>query len=143
MKKLTPTHWDIYNAVKEGGKLTQRELCSLVQGLTFVEKATNCKNDAKGDHCKPLLRYIKEINESPEVEKIVVIENYTYRLGNEEDCIKYYQNLMLRAVTMLNKAQAVKRKMLANGYGKLISCQGKEITEGSGARPFVEAYPNG
>lgn len=143
MNKLTPLHWSIYNAIKDGGTLTQRELCSKVQGLTYNEKATNCKNDEKGDHCKPLLNYVRDINKSPEVEKIIIIKDYTYKLGNEDECMLYYTTLMQRAVNMLEKANAVKRKMMANGMGKLLSCQNVQIDENSTARRFTEAYPNG
>lgn len=149
MDKLNRVDWAVYNAIKEGGVLTQKKLCQVVnetlgyKALNYLDKATNCKNDRKGDHCKNLLYIVRKINKSPEVEKIIVIKNYCYFLGSEEQCMAYYRQLTERAITMFKKANAVWRKIKKDGQGKLVSCHGDEITEKSEARRFVEAYPNG
>lgn len=149
MEKLNKVDWAVYNAIKEGGVITQKELCEAVnarlghKALTYNAKATNCKNDQKGDHCKWLLPIVQKINASPEVEKIIVIKNYCYFLGSEEQCMAYYRQLTERAIAMFKRANAVWRKIKKDGQGKLISCHGEEITEDSKARRFTEAYPNG
>lgn len=149
MEKLNRLDWAVYGAIKECGVLTQKELCQAVnealgyKALNYLDKATNCKNDQKGDHCKNLLYIVRKINESPEVEKIIVIKNYCYFLGNEEQCIKYHDQLMKRGLEMIKKANCVLAKMNKDRQGKLISCHGDEITEKSNARRFTEAYPNG
>lgn len=149
MEKLTSLEWAVYGAIKEGGMITQKELCEAVNArlgrsaLEYKDKATNCKDDSKGDHCKKLLYIVQKINESPEVEKIIVIKNYTYFLGNEEQCKAYHDQLLRRAIAMIKKANAVLAKTKKDGQGKLVSCHGDEIADGSNARRFTEAYPNG
>lgn len=86
---MTKIEWAVYNAIKEKGELSQKELCEAVneglgyEALRYSATATNCKNDEKGDHCKRLLNIVKAINESPEVEKIIVIKGVSLfpRLG--------------------------------------------------------------
>lgn len=149
MEKLNSLEWAVYEAIKEGGTITQKDLCEAVNArlgrvaLKYKEKATNCKDDSKGDHCKQLLYIVQRINESPEVEKIICIKKYTYFLGNEEQCKAYHDQLLRRAVAMIKKANAVLAKAKKNNQGKLVSCHGDEITEESKARRFTEAYPNG
>lgn len=145
MKKMTKTHWAIYNALKEGA-MTQKELCSRVnsilgeKALRFNERATNCKNDERGDHCKPLLKYVREINESPEVDRIIITKKYVYKLGDEVECINYHRYLQEKAFKMYKRASAIWMKIKKNGQGKLVSNQGKEIDEKSKAKRFVDTY---
>lgn len=143
---MTSLEWAIYNAIKEKGTLTQKGLASLVnerlgyKALIYTEKATNCKNDEKGDHCKQLQNIITSINASPEVEKMIVVKNYTYKLGTEEECLDYALKLKAKAMRLLKRYSDIMTKCGKNDQGKLVSCQGKEITETSEARKFVEAF---
>ena len=153
-RKLTPLEWAVYNTIKEttvneNRTISQKELVEKVNEqfgcaiLKYTQKCTNCKNDSKGDHCYALIDLVRAINESEEVEKIIVVKAYSYKLGTIEECEEYYNIAMKRAYHFLKKASTISRKMKRDGQGKLISCQGKEITIDSKAREFVEAYIDG
>lgn len=143
---MTSLEWAIYNTIKEKGTLTQKGLASLVnerlgyKALNYNDKATNCKNDEKGDHCKQLQNLVTSINASPDIEKMIVVKNYTYKLGTEEECLEYALKLKEKAMRLLKRYGDIMIKYGKNDQGKLVSCQGKQIDGTSTARPFVEAF---
>ena len=129
--KMTPRAWAVYRALRlaDGKPLTQFEI-AVYAGLKYNEKATNCKDDAKGDHCKALSKIVAEINASPEVEKIVVVDKYTYRLADREEAEEAAAKYQERGLRLLAKAAAIRRKAAADGQGKVISCQADRLRRG-------------
>lgn len=154
-KPLTPRQWNLYRHIKfctEVGRFNPKtnsndhfatqESITISWNKAIHEDGYYYQKDTKhGDHCRQIWDDVQAVNESPEVEKIIVVDDYTYRLGTEEECEKYFLWLKRKAVVLLKRAYVVFGKMSKDGQGKLVSDQDKWIGDDSAARSFVEAFP--
>lgn len=141
--KLNTRQWTTYNLISRnthaGHKTTIGEIIGhypitdYEDGYTFAKKSSH-------DPCKMVWKDIITINASSEIEKIIIIDNFTYRLATEEEAKAYYERLRLKALKAMARAYCVKMKIKADGQGKLISCHGDPIDDESKARRFVEAF---
>lgn len=135
---MTSREWLVYNIIKvnslKGLKTTQKQLCSLVDGLVY-------NDDIKShDHCSALWGIIKNINESDEIDKIIISDNFEYWIGNEEETIEYLNTLWGRIMPKLERYWGLVKKTKLNGQGKLLSNQLQPIDDNSNARPYHEVY---
>lgn len=76
---MTARQWSLYNFLSSdpGRWFTQREICENVEGYTYCER----NNDRS-----PCIRDDKlVINASPEVDKIVVMKNYCFKIGTVDE----------------------------------------------------------
>ncbi len=142
---LTPLHWSVYRAIRENtlGRnppLTQRQVVDLVNAdmekMGHPERLPYVENDA--NHCRKLWDLVQDINDSPEIEKVIVVYKYTYFLGNEYETEWYRCKLRSDAIRKLVRAARVAQKTSRNGQGKLISCHGKVLEVDI---DFIEAFP--
>lgn len=86
---------------------------------------------------------INALKKSPELEKAIVFKHYNYELGSKDKIEKQRDEYKERAIKLLVRASILDKKIKADGQGKLISCQGKEITDDSQARRFVDSFIDG
>lgn len=144
MEKLNSRQWATYNLIKEnslkGQATAQKEVCDNYPAETRKDGYVWAKGANTHDRCLKVWHDVHAINASSEVEKIIVMDNFTYRLATEEEAGEYYAKLQERALKALVRAYNVKRKIKADGQGKLISCQGELIDDESKARRFVQAF---
>lgn len=143
---LTPRQWAAYRMIKEkslqGSFCTQRDLCDGYSANDRKDGYVYVENPKHGDHCRAILNDVYAINESYEIEKIVVVKDMTYRLGTEEECADYYWRLVIPAGKKERRAKAIKDKMGRDGQGQLLSRRLKEIYDGSDPKTkrFIEAF---
>lgn len=138
---LDTTAWRLYdlikyNSVVENRKTTQKEICDKLNELGFVwndEITTH-------DHCPKVWTVVNQINNSWEVDKVIISKNFEYWLGNEEETQNFLDSLWQQLSPRLCRYWNFKQKLSRNGQGKLISNQGEVITDTSKARRFVESY---
>lgn len=140
--KLTTRQWKTYNAIKEatkkGGTISRRELY-LLQPKDYVWN----DNSKSHDNCVAIRTDVDAINESEEIEKIVVYDSKgNFKLAeNAEEAYDFLYRVYCKvAVEKFRKMRLIKQKMSANGQGKLISTKGDVIDEKSKAREYVETY---
>lgn len=143
IRKLTSRQWALYNLVKEySEKGIALEQDFIVDSIKGYEHSKNPKNhndctsvwsDVWGDN---------GINWSSEVDKIIVIDNFTYKLGNEKDLEMYAKDLQKKALRGLKRFWAIIKKMKNDGQLKLLSNQMNPIDENSKARTYVETFVN-
>ena len=142
--KLTPRQWATYNLIKEasskGVSVSIEEIVANYHESAHKGGYSLSTSVGSHDICGNVWRDVVAINASAEVEKIIIIDNFTYRLATEEEAEEYYADLRTKALRALQRASAIKRKIRKDGQGKLISCKGEAIAENSKARPFVEAF---
>ena len=121
-EKLTELHFKVYEAIKAsteyGNPIDQRSLCEAC-GLPYKEETTNSSN-GKGDHCRNLWTIVKEINESLEIDEIGVVDDYTYRIGTEEETKEYRNYLMKKLRKLVRRVQVIDKKMARNGKSFLV-----------------------
>lgn len=134
---LTPEEWKLYRIIKAnslmGKKTTQKEICNLM-GYKY-------NDDPKAhDPCPKVWTLIKNLNESNEIEKIIISFNFEYWLGNEQETKVYMDKLWNDLEPRLVRYWKYLKKIKKNGQGKLLSTQLEPIDEESHARKFVESY---
>ena len=142
-KKLTPRQWATYNLIKNassrGESATIEQIIANYPESAYKDGYRRSER-ASHDPCKSVWHDIVALNASSEIEKIIIIDNFTYRLATEEEAEAYYQTLKDKALRAFNRAYNIRRKIRKDGQGKLISCQGAIIVQDSTARRFVEAF---
>ena len=144
LAKMTPRQWSTYRVVEERMQLGLP--CS--QNLIFASYPKAEHEDGyvwnecakHGDHCREIWDDVQAINESPEVDKIIVVRKYDYKLGTEEECERYFNWLRSKGLKLMQRAYAVLNKCSKDGQGKLLSNQLKEIEGNDGAKPFTESF---
>lgn len=140
--KLTTRQWNTYNAIKnatENGKtISKRELYELQPNdYEWNDKATT------HDNCIMIRNDVNIINDSEEIEKIVIYDKHgNFKLAeNEQEVYDFLFRVYCKvAVEKFRKMRHIKDKMSRDGQGKLISTKGDVIDENSKARKYVEAY---
>lgn len=155
MSDLNPRQWATYRLIREkslaGSFCTQKDICLNFprfgeDGREIDEDGYNyVENPSHGDHCRTILDDVYAINESYEIEKIVVVKDMTYRLGTEEECADYYWRLVIPAGKKEHRAKLIKDKMEQDGQGQLLSRSLREIykTADKKTREYIEAYIDG
>lgn len=146
-ERLTPRQWATYNLIKEassrGEKVSIEEIVANYHESAHKGGYSLSTGVGSHDICCGVWQDVTKINASTEVEKIIIVDNFTYRLATEEEALEYYSEMRAKALRALVRANAIKRKIKADGQGKLISCQGVAIDGDSKARPFVESFVEG
>jgi hypothetical protein len=143
---MDPLDWAVYRVIEKTTlerhrPATLREIVDAIDlDLTLPEDLKFVWNEKDRNHCRAVWTVVKHINDSDEVEKIVVIDGFTYCLGNKDQSYGYIAKLVRDARKKLARAYRMKKKADSNGRGKLLSCQGKEIDASSEAEPFVESF---
>lgn len=107
---------ELYNLIASSQTaLTQKEICEkLSQYYTYRESPTT------HDNCPVIWRDINIINKSNEFEKIIIIDNNTYRIGTKEECLKYADKMMIKAVKALSRYWSLVHKINRDGQGDLL-----------------------
>ena len=139
---LTPRQWALYRLIKQnteqGRKTTQREICVVVEGYEWNEKDGNTH-----DHCVSIwndLNGAKGLNFSPEIQKIVITENFEYWIGDREEVADYLNSLWKELMPRLIRYWKLKAKQKEDGQGQIFSCHGELIDDDSAARGYIEAF---
>ena len=150
-KKLTPRQWWLYGFVKKttslqpGKWLSQDEIVEGIWGdLSYChdDKYEINENPRSHDRCILIWLDVEAINKSPEVDKIILVNDHSYKMavGYDEANEFYLESIRKRAIASLVRYSNAKRKCRADGQGKLLSLDLKPIDEESKAKAFIEAF---
>lgn len=141
MNQLTPKEWALYRILKENTAnnkpLSIKEICDLLPDYFKLGKSNG---GDKNTNCSAIYKAIDTINNSTEVEKIIIVDNNRIYLGNEQQTKEYASKLKVRALKQFKKYWNVVNKSQVDGQGKLVSCQNNVIDKASRARDFVESF---
>jgi hypothetical protein len=143
--RMNPRQWATYRLIEsnslEGRTTTLNEVFANYCAAEHPSDGYRWnESDKRGNKCRAVWDDIQTINNSLEIDKIVVVENYTYRIGTEEECEAYWRYLHSKAMSLLKRASDVACKMQRNFQGKLLSNQGNAIADDSGEKQFYETY---
>lgn len=144
--KLNSTNWALYNFLKTKTNdnpnhwVTHGEICSALP-MDFSMNHQACKKIC----CSKIQRHIIEINESNEIEKIILYKNQSYKLAtsNEEAESFIKEKLLIKGCRILKRYWQILDKINKDGQGKILSSRGDIIDESSKTRRFVESFING
>lgn len=100
------------------GYATQREIFEEVNYEMPGELQWN-ESSKSHDHCFPIWHAVTRINSSDEVDKIVIIDDFRYRLATEEEAKEYISELKSQALRKLKRVSDIMRKYRMDGQGDL------------------------
>ena len=128
-------HWRLYKLIKENPGITVKEICeAMPEYYSYKESEHNFTN------CPAIYEDIDYLMSSARIEKIIIKDNGTFRLGTEEECIEYANKIFLKAKKLMAKYGVIARRIPKNKQGKLFGTNLQPIDENSQARPFVETF---
>ena len=138
-RKLKPSEWELYRLIKYNSEVldrrtTQREICDKIPEYKWND------DPLAHDHCSSIWTAIKNLNESNEIEKVIISFNFEYWLGGKEETQVFLDKLWGDIEPRLKRYWTYLRKVKKNGQGKLLSAQLEPIDENSNAREWVESY---
>lgn len=131
---MTPRQWNLYNLLKANPDkwFTQKEIVDSVQGYEY--------HNRNNDKAPQIREDKKAINASLEVDKIIVMKKYCFKLGSEKEIEHERSKHLKRLKAQLDEIKAIDKKLSQNGQGKLLSNKCKEIGENSNVKEFHETY---
>ena len=124
--KLTPRHWALYrliyhNSIVEHRKTTQREICDKIEGYEWIE------SNNTSDHCSAIWTDVKDNNESPMHDKLIITKDYEYWIGSERETREFIKGLWKALSPRLKRYWSYLKKIGLDGQGKLLSNAGNVI----------------
>lgn len=91
----------------------QQELLEALPELKWSETTSH-------DKCPKIWSLVQEINNSDEIEKVILIKNFTYKIATEEEAKEYVKELMNnRIVPRLQRYWRIVKKMKLDGQYNL------------------------
>ena len=134
--KMINREWELYVLLRKNDM--GWELKSILELLPCYFKADHYTNNKP--YCRDLTFAIDLINESPEVDKIIVYKNGRYKLATEEEAKEYAEKLNVKWKKQVIREQKIMVKILRDQQGKLLSNQNKPIEDNSRTKEFHETY---
>lgn len=136
--KLTPLHWAFYNIVASRGQdgIGIKELAEM---LEFDVRSLEEERYSSNTETYVAFHTMKEeINNSMEVDKIIIIKGYRYRIGTEEEVSQYHERLYQRGIDYLGRAAIISQKMRQHNQGKTVNNQNNPMNKNN--EEFHNAY---
>lgn len=94
----------------------QGEWVSQEEILLALPELRTSENEKSHDKCTKIWSLVNELNNSTEIENIVLIKNFTYKIATEEEAINDVKSYMKnRIVPMLNRYWVKVRKIKKDG----------------------------
>jgi hypothetical protein len=147
---LTPRQWWLYGYIKAYNErfpdkwLTQRDIVTAnnVDVLYPHDDRYHISDNPNAhDKCIPIWLDVAAINRSMEVDKIILINDQTYKMPtSKKEAEKYLDGRKKAALRILKRYWIAKEKIDRDGQGKLLSDQEREITKQSRAKEFYESF---
>lgn len=131
-------HWAFYRIIETRGQqgIGIKELAEM---LEFDTKSIESSKYPSNTETYVSFHTMKEeINNSMEVDKIIIMKNYRYRIGTEEEVREYHRKLYSRGLDYLERASIVASKIRQHGQGKTVNNQNNPMNESN--KQFHNAY---
>lgn len=140
---MNTTEWRLYNFLKDQAEIdpnryiTQEEICEALPDLFKMNHLAMKKHC-----CSTIQIHVIKINQSSEIEKIILYKNQTYKLAaNREEADEFLKKkLYNKALRLLYRYSILNDKVNSDGQGKIISNKDHVIDAESKARNYVETY---
>lgn len=137
---LTEVHMAMYETLlsqyeaypTEDYSMGQYDLCEAINWKLGYEAVVYIDNPSHGDHCATLGQLAKDLNRNTEIDKIVLLNNYRFRLATEEEAIKYAEKLRKEGMKKLAMSSSVLNKIKRNNQGDMTTNTFHETYVGKG-----------
>ena len=135
VEKLTPRHWAFYRLIEQSGE--GMDILELAEIMGYEKEKT--QYIAHTTYYRDFHNLKEEINNSPEVDKMIVLDRgRVYRLATQKEAIEHYNQLYKRGMDYLTRASRVSLKITSHGQGKTVNNQNRPMNES--CEPYHEAF---
>lgn len=121
MKELTNRQWTTYFYIlfrsEKGERATLEDIVNHYPKSLHEDGYELSANDKAHDKCRPVWGDVTAINKSLLIDKIVIIDKFTYRIGSKEETEAYCQNLKDKAIRALARLSVMNKKLKRDGQG--------------------------
>lgn len=142
MKKLTTRQFRLYDLLVAVAQTNPNRWVSKqeIAGYLGKEHYTINNNELAHDLCSTMNLDRIVINNSLEVDKIILIKDNEFKVATEEEAIELEQELHNQAMKLLGRMTFIQEKRRRNNQGKVLSNQLKPIDESSRAEKYHETF---
>ena len=141
--KLTTRQWQFYNYLKEQAVDNEKKWVDKAELGMMIPLYNLNYDDLSHDICSTMNLDRLTINNSSEVDKLILIKDNRFKIATYEEAREMEQELYNQAMKLLARMGVIGRKINKDGQGKLLSNQIRPIDSESQARPYVETFIRG
>ena len=138
--KLNTRQWKFYNYLKEQAFEDGDRWVSKWEISVAITDYEYNNSPYAHDECSTMNGDRLAINNSQEVDKLILVDNNCFKIANLDEAIEMRNDYYNQAMRLLGKMSIIANKIDRDGQGKLISNQNKPIDETSKAREFYETF---
>lgn len=138
--KLNTRQWKFYNYLKEQAFEDGDRWVSKWEISVAITDYEYNNSPYAHDECSTMNGDRIAINNSPEVDKLILVDNNCFKIAKLDEAIEMRNDYYNQAMRLLGKMSIIANKIDRDGQGKLISNQNKPIDETSKAREFYETF---
>lgn len=121
MKELTNRQWTTYFYIlfrsEKGERATLEDIVNNYPKSLHEDGYELSANEKAHDKCFSVWSDVTAINKSLLIDKIVIIDKFTYRIGTKEETEAYCQNLKYKAIRALARLSLMNKKLKRDGQG--------------------------
>lgn len=126
VEKLTPRHWAFYRLIEQSGE--GMDILELAEIMGYEREKT--QYIAHTTYYRDFHNLKEEINNSPEVDKMIVLDRgRVYRLATQKEAMEHYNKLDARGRDYMTRAARVSFKITNHGQGKTVNNQDRPMNE--------------
>lgn len=142
MEKLTTRQFRLYDLLVAVAKADPVRWVDKLEIADYLGNDYYTINTSKHAHdvCSTMNLDRITINNSLEVDKIILIKDNTFKIATEQEAIQLEEELYNQAMKLLERKSMLVAKRLRNNQGKVLSNQLNPIDEDSRAEKFHETF---
>ncbi|MFA5749603.1 MAG: hypothetical protein WC927_05930 [Bacilli bacterium] len=142
MKKLTTRQFRLYDLLVAVAKADPVRWVDKLEIADYLGNDYYTINTSKHAHdvCSTMNLDRITINNSLEVDKIILIKDNTFKIATEQEAIQLEEELYNQAMKLLERKSMLVAKRLRNNQGKVLSNQLNPIDDKSRAEKFHETF---
>ena len=142
MKKLTTRQFRLYDLLVAVAKVDPDRWVDKLEIADYLGNDYYTINTSKHAHdvCSTMNLDRITINNSLEVDKIILIKDNTFKIATEQEAIQLEEELYNQAMKLLERKSMLVAKRLRNNQGKVLSNQLNPIDDKSRAEKFHETF---
>ena len=142
MEKLTTRQFGLYVLLVTVAKVDPVRWVDKLEIADYLGNDYYTINTSKHAHdvCSTMNLDRITINNSLEVDKIILIKDNTFKIATEQEAIQLEEELYNQAMKLLERKSMLVAKRLRNNQGKVLSNQLNPIDDKSRAEKFHETF---
>jgi hypothetical protein len=142
MEKLTTRQFRLYDLLVAVAKADPVRWVDKLEIADYLGNDYYTINTSKHAHdvCSTMNLDRITINNSLEVDKIILIKDNTFKIATEQEAIQLEEELYNQAMKLLERKSMLVAKRLRNNQGKVLSNQLNPIDDKSRAEKFHETF---